>query len=85
MIDSVPSVADFAVTEDGIYFLDGKARGSGSVPLRFLDFASNEITTVSTALREAGWGLAVSPDRRSVLFAQFDSNESDLMMLELPE
>jgi len=85
VIESVPTVVDFAVTEDGIYFLDGEARGSGSVPLRFLDFASNKVTTISTALKEARWGLTVSPDGRSVLVAQFDRYESDLVMLEFPE
>jgi hypothetical protein len=93
----VPEMArrfNFAVARDGIYF-ESSPR---STPLRptpilspftrqeftieFLSFATGRITQVVTIGRYGGNGLDVSPDGRTLLFAQLDSFTEDLMLVE---
>ena len=86
--------ANFAVARDGIYFESSPP----STPLRplpilspftrreatieFLSFATGEIKRVLTIARYGGHGLDVSPDGRTLLFAQLDSFTEDLMLVE---
>lgn len=75
-----------ALTEGGIYFI---ARDRTDVPIRyaiyFSDFASRNTTRsyrLAKTLPLASRALALSPDRRALLFTQLDSSSSDLMLLE---
>ena len=92
----VPHMADwaFAIARAGIYFQPSPP----SAPLRpipilspftrpeytieFFSFATGSTTRVLTIPRHAGHGLDVSPDGRTLLWAQLDSYTEDLMLVE---
>jgi hypothetical protein len=63
--ESLTGWAGFAVTVDGIYWIPGGGRGSGS-SVQFLRFAGGKMETVAS-LDQGGNGLAVSPDNRWLL------------------
>jgi Tol biopolymer transport system component/DNA-binding winged helix-turn-helix (wHTH) protein len=71
----------WAVTETGIYF--ATAEGPASPIIEFFSFATGDITLVAVLERPISarvWGLAVSPDRRSILSTQIDLSSSDVMV-----
>jgi Tol biopolymer transport system component len=70
----------YAVAKHGIYFLEFSQL---LAPLRFLDFASRQITTVgSVRWHNLGGRITVSPDERWLLYGQDDGTGSDLMLVE---
>jgi len=85
---------NFAVARDGIYFeASPPSSPLGHIPmltpftrpetiLDFLSFATGKVTRVMTLDRRAAIGLDVSPDGRTLLFAQSDSFTEDLMLVE---
>jgi Tol biopolymer transport system component/DNA-binding winged helix-turn-helix (wHTH) protein len=73
----------FALVDDGIYFLDAHDGQHQSVA--FFDLATKQKRDVATLPRPATpWasGLAVSPDRRTVVVALQERDESDIMLVE---
>ena len=52
------------------------------VTIDFLSFATGKVTRVLTMTRHAALGLDVSPDGRTLLFAQSDGFTEDLMFVE---
>jgi serine/threonine protein kinase len=88
------SYGNFAVASDGIYFeerLPGNPLGHTpdftpftrlEAAIDFLSFATGKVTRVLTLDRHAGHGLDVSPDGRTLLFAQMDDFTEDLMLVE---
>jgi hypothetical protein len=86
--------ANFAVAREGIYFESSST--STQVPrslisspftrpaftIEFLSFKTGKRTPVLTIPRHGGHGLDVSPDGRTLLFAQLDSFTQDLMLVE---
>jgi len=72
----------WALAEDGIYFVNPKTEVGYAVEL--FSFATKAITRV-IALGKANEfisGLAVSPDRRQILYTQQDPLNSDIMLVE---
>ena len=71
--------------DDGIYFV---SRVSKSSPveerIQFFSFAAKKIDLIApTSKPVSGYGgFSVSPDRRHIIFAQIDQNESDIMLVE---
>lgn len=79
VLDSAVNDA-FAVVENGLYyFAQGRDRAYG---LKFLDFASGRTRTITTVEATPAWRLAVSPDRKTILFGASKPAESDLMLVE---
>ena len=78
----------WAVARDGVYFVPGTFRAettSGPHPIQFFSFGSGTTTTVAKIQKRligGPAGLAVSPDGRSLLFAQVDQNDRDIMLVE---
>ncbi|MEK7407210.1 MAG: hypothetical protein AAB225_19220 [Acidobacteriota bacterium] len=73
----------FAVTGEGIYFTP-PADEQGKHSVQFLDLATGK-TRVIAALPKSGpffYGLAVSADGRTILWAQTDQISGDLMLVE---
>jgi Tol biopolymer transport system component/DNA-binding winged helix-turn-helix (wHTH) protein len=71
----------WAVAEEGIYF--ATAEVSASPTIEFFSFATGAITPVAVLERPIParvWGLAVSPDLRSILSTQIDLIGSDIML-----
>src|SRR5262249_29424036 len=75
---------NWAVTRRGIYFLEGKLRRPYT--LKFFDFETRNTTQLMTFGGPSSpfgmIGLTVAPDERSILFAQRDKFDVDLMLVE---
>ena len=69
---------NFSIFSDGIYFIEAVSREPS---IRFLSFTTGKVRVVCP-IRANGTGLSVSPDRRSLLYAQGDAYGSDLMLVE---
>lgn len=76
----LPRVNEFGfwLTPKGVLFCGG---GHGS-EMEFLSFATGKVSPFFQPALEVTVGLSVSPDQRSVLFAQGESSGSDLMLVE---
>jgi Tol biopolymer transport system component len=72
---------DFFVVHEGIYFIPNPGMDRKS-SIQFLSFATGKVKTVAPMSSWSFEGLSVSPDRRSLLFSQFDDVSSDLMLVE---
>ena len=79
VLDSVDKY-NFQIEPDGIYFIAPPVAGTHAIC--YYDFASRGIRTIATTSRRATYGFSVSPDRRAILYAQFDESVSDLMLIE---
>ena len=74
--------ADWAVVNDGLYFINPDAKDG--VAIEFFNFASRKVRQV------AGLGkihtnincIAVSPDRRQLLYSQNDQSGADIILVE---
>ncbi len=74
---------NWALSPDGIYFIDPPAKDQGSKgSLRRLG-ADGTIRAISEISHPVLWdgGLAVSPDGKTILCAQMDRNDSDLYLV----
>jgi len=86
----VPELAEagywrsWTMTQDGIYFV-AHTGSAPPRPLKFFSFATRRVTQIGTVDRDPlRWvpGLAVSPDRRWLLYAQIERNTSSIMLVE---
>jgi Tol biopolymer transport system component/DNA-binding winged helix-turn-helix (wHTH) protein len=66
---------NWSLTNDGIYFLDGTS-------IQFFDFARRQKHSILTLDRDASDGLAISPDHKSLLFAQAKLSEANIVLVE---
>jgi Tol biopolymer transport system component/DNA-binding winged helix-turn-helix (wHTH) protein len=71
----------WAVVENGVYYLDTTTKPG----IAFFDITTHRITRVfdleNRPAREDP-GLAVSPDKRTILYTQLDSSNSDILLVE---
>jgi len=71
----------WAVVENGIYYLDTTTKPG----ISFFDLATRRATRVfdleNRPARQAP-GLAVSPDKRTILYTQWDASDSDIVLVE---
>ena len=72
----------WCLTASGIFFIDSSS--SPRPLIEFMPFGSKGISTVAALEHDLGTtpGLAVSPDRRWILYAQADRVESDILLVE---
>jgi Tol biopolymer transport system component len=73
---------DWAVVSDGIYFINPDAKDG--VAVEFFNFATREVKLVGALGKVAihPFGMAVSPDRRQIVYAQDDNPGGDIMLVE---
>jgi Tol biopolymer transport system component/DNA-binding winged helix-turn-helix (wHTH) protein len=71
---------NWAVCENGIYFLSFKTHPQGTI--QFFDFATGSLTPIWDLEKQAFWGLTLSPNGQSLLFLQVDFFESNIMLVE---
>jgi Tol biopolymer transport system component len=72
----------WAVVEDGIYYLDTTTTKPG---IAFFDFTTRRTTRVFDLQNPPARlvpGLAISPDRKTILYTQLDALNSDIMLVE---
>jgi dipeptidyl aminopeptidase/acylaminoacyl peptidase len=71
----------WAVVENGIYYLDMNVKPG----IDFFDFTTHRTTRVfdlENRPASGAPGLAVSPDRKSILYTQLDALNSDIILVE---
>jgi Tol biopolymer transport system component/DNA-binding winged helix-turn-helix (wHTH) protein len=71
---------NWGITSKGIYFL--RFDKSPHATIQFFDFATAKVTPIWTFDKEPGWGLAVSPDEKSLVYVQNEFAESNIMLVK---
>ncbi len=72
---------NWAVTDAGIYFVNGKKQPAA---IDFFDFATGQITQAAVPAKAPTWnehGFAVAPDGE-ILYAQVDHSHHDIMVMD---
>ena len=69
----------FTVFSDGVYYLHWTGNHS---EIRFHEFASGQARLVGEIEGNLGYGLTVSPDRKTFLFTKWTDAGGDLMLIE---
>ncbi|MSO23151.1 MAG: hypothetical protein EXQ58_07850 [Acidobacteria bacterium] len=72
---------DYNVANDGIYFIPGPD-SSRNNSIRFLSFATGEITTIASIGNAWSNYISVSPDSRWILYPKLDQEGSGLVLVE---
>ncbi len=70
----------YDVVEDGVYFVPPSKGADYS--LHFLRFATGAVEPIHDIERQPVGTMSVSPDGRSILYAQWEKLESDIMLVE---
>ncbi|MEP6819908.1 MAG: hypothetical protein ABJA18_10280, partial [bacterium] len=73
---------DWAVVDDGIYFVNADAKDV--LTMEFFDFATRKARQVARLgkVHISDQSIAVSPDRRQILYTQLDHEGEDIMLVE---
>jgi len=71
---------NWGLARDGIYFLNTSAPPRTTI--QFFEFATHRITDIASFDKPWGWGFAVSPDGKSVLYVQSEFEESNIMVVK---
>jgi dipeptidyl aminopeptidase/acylaminoacyl peptidase len=79
ILDRVIALRGFAVTDLGIYFL---TKSNAELSIQFFSFATKKTETIAKVERPDLGSLTVSPDGKSILYAQLDQVGGDLMLVE---
>ncbi len=80
LLDDLSYSLNFAVTQRGIYYLS--LPNSGHSALKFFDPATRVGRAVQDVDKRWWFGLALSPDERSLLYSVRDADGSDLVMVQ---
>ena len=86
-LPQLESFGDWAVTDEGIYFVhryDAIHKPTLHPAIRFLSFATNKITMVVALEKDPGQhpGLNVSPDGQWMIYSRVDYRNHDIMLVE---
>jgi len=74
---------NFYVADKGVYFQTPMNK-DGESSIQFLNSSTGKVSTITTIAGKnvmPGQGFTVSPDARSISYAQVDSTGSDLMLV----
>jgi Tol biopolymer transport system component/DNA-binding winged helix-turn-helix (wHTH) protein len=71
---------DWVLSKTGIYYLSDSA--NNTIVLNFFDFAGKASSTILTLDKPIGWGIALSPDSRSLLFVESEYEDSSIMLVK---
>ena len=71
---------DWALAEKGVYFM--KSAKLLEETVNYFDFSTQKTTTVATLDKPIGWGLALAPDGKSLLYVETEFSESSIMLLK---
>jgi len=82
VMDSVPDGENYAVVDKGVYFLAGNSLENANVSIAFFDFASGKTKPTIQTGKPISLGLAVSRDKRWLLFTEVEHLGSDLMLVD---
>ena len=71
---------DWGLTEKGIYFINSQTSAPATVA--FFEFATNKIFPIWALTNRPFVGLSVSADGKSILYAQNEYSQSDIMLVK---
>ena len=80
VVDVLVNFINFDLAEDGIYYVNNNSEEGSAI-----EFFSNETGKTTKIMQfETGgiWGMSVSPDRRYILYTQWELPEADILMVE---
>jgi len=80
VLDSLSYSFNFAVVEEGIYFVSAHGQREPGV-LCFFDFSTHALRQL-VPITKWSWGFAIADDHRSILYSQFDRSGADLMLVD---
>jgi Tol biopolymer transport system component len=80
VLDSQVVDHNYAVTEQGIYFIGDRETATG-IALHFFSLAAGKVRSI-LSIEKHVYGISASADGRRLLFTQLDRFESDLMLVE---
>jgi hypothetical protein len=78
----VPDGGNYAVVDEGVYFLAGNWQEDTNAAVAFFDFASGKTKPIVQTGKPISIGLAVSRDKRWLLFTEVEHLGSDLMLVD---
>ena len=81
VLNNLSYASNFVVVEGGIYFVAGKDAQSG-ISIDFFDFATGRTKSLLRIQKPWSYGMAISPDRQSLLLSLLDPAGSNLMLVE---
>jgi Tol biopolymer transport system component/predicted Ser/Thr protein kinase len=70
---------NFSVLGKGVYYV---GQVGNEVRLQYFDSVTGRTTTIARNLGDAGAGLTVSPDGKTILYTRMDASADDLMLVE---
>jgi Tol biopolymer transport system component/DNA-binding winged helix-turn-helix (wHTH) protein len=70
---------NWALGRNGVYFLKHRAKGGD---LDFFDFATGKTTNISTSDKQPGVGLALAADGKSILYAETELEDANIMLVK---
>jgi serine/threonine protein kinase/Tol biopolymer transport system component len=73
--------ASWALGRNGIYFLSAHAQ-SKERAIKYFELATGKKTTILALDTRVGWGLTVSPDETSLIYAQNDVHQESLILMK---
>jgi Tol biopolymer transport system component/DNA-binding winged helix-turn-helix (wHTH) protein len=74
---------NWVLVDNGIYFLDWGSESEGrKASIQFLDLANRQTIPIFILDRDPGYGLAIAPDGKSILFAQVKLSESHVVVVK---
>jgi hypothetical protein len=82
VMESVPDWENYAVVDEGVYFMPESWERNANASIAFFAFASGKTKLILRTGRPAGIGLAISRDKRWMLFTQVEHFGSDLMLVD---
>ncbi len=82
VLDSVSSFKSYRVVEDGLYYWTRRGSTQPGYVLRFLDLGTGKSRDLARIEEDLHYGLTVSPDRKTILFAFRKPSNSDLILIE---
>jgi Tol biopolymer transport system component len=71
---------NWALAGKGIYFLNHAELPPTTV--NFFDFATHRTVHIATLDKPTGWGLALAPDGKSLLYVEAEFEESNIMLVK---
>ncbi len=70
---------NWALGRNGVYFLKHRAKGGD---LDFFEFATGKTTTISTSDKQPGVGLALAADGKTILYAETELEDANIMLVK---
>jgi hypothetical protein len=81
LVDGLSYPNNFVVGDRGIYFL-AVGESTSKTSIDFFEFRTGRRTMLAKVGKPWWSGIALSPDRRWLLFAALDRDGSDLMLVD---